>query len=144
MQKQKNVSVAYNGKYGLYLFFTLRRKQFLSVMVVRVMIPKRKDVAIEIIVNSYLSSPKWPIVALQFLMSFCEFTNTLSTPNRNKYGWCLFFIMINVNTKAVPTNDGCKGHDTQKDGCSDRNDGEFISFTTKMANCCIKVSCVIL
>ena len=122
----------------------LIQKQFLPMMVVRVMIPKSKDIAIEKIVNSYLSSPKWPIVALKFLVSFCEFTNTLSTLNQSKYGWCLFFTIMNVNTKTVPTNDGCKGHDTQKDGCSDRNDSEFISFTTKMANCCIKVSCVIL
>ena len=77
--KTKNVLVTHNGKYSLYLFFTLRnvdlRKQFLPMMVVRVMIPKRTDVAIEMTVNSYPSPPKWP-VALKFLVSFCEFSNT--------------------------------------------------------------------
>ena len=46
------------------------------MMVVRVMIPKRTDVAIEMIVNSYPSPPKWPIDALKFLVSFCELSNT--------------------------------------------------------------------
>ena len=62
------------------LLFALRnvniRKHVLPMMVVRVMIPKRTDVAIEMTVNSYPSPPKWPIVALKFLVSFCEFSNT--------------------------------------------------------------------
>ena len=61
------------------LYFTIRnvniRKHILPMMVVRVMIPKRTDVAIEMTVNSYPSPPKWP-VALKFLVSFCEFSNT--------------------------------------------------------------------